>query len=192
MKRLALLLPLASLLLPLSAQALPGQDPDDVAAWIQAHPTLRPRLGERLTVRKSDTAAQRFIFQASMLPPGALGAPSDEGVIRKERIEIFDTINGVSRDRLEEALRAIYGIDIYQDYQQGQTVYDYPTDDMVQQARARNTPILEARQGELRLGDRFAYWIEVAQPREGTAITGHITVLLESDLDRLEAYLRNR
>jgi hypothetical protein len=54
------------------AGALPEQTADEVASWIQDHPTLQPAVKETLTVRKCDTAAQRFLFEASVLPPGKL------------------------------------------------------------------------------------------------------------------------
>ncbi|HAZ49228.1 MAG TPA: hypothetical protein DCZ55_33455, partial [Cyanobacteria bacterium UBA11371] len=84
------------LLFPFAAKALPGQTTDEVAAWIQANPTLSPQSGETLLVRKSDTAAQRFVFQASTLPPGRATPPLRTGIVRSERFEIFDLVNGVN------------------------------------------------------------------------------------------------
>ena len=49
-----------------SAIALPGQTPDQVLDWIKTNPALRPAIGERLLVRKSDTPSKRFQFQASV------------------------------------------------------------------------------------------------------------------------------
>ncbi|MBD2200596.1 MULTISPECIES: hypothetical protein [Calothrix] len=172
--------------------ALPGQQTEEVTTWIQAHPTLRPRSGERLFIQKSDTAAQRFTFLASVLPPGKVAFTKDRSVIRNERITMYDAVNGMTFDRLQEALRVIYGVDIYQDFKRGQVLYQYPNQSAINSARLAKTPIREALQGELRVGDRFAYWIEVAQPKAGKAFTGQMTVLLKSDLDKLEAELRNR
>ncbi|MBD2203002.1 hypothetical protein H6G33_03680 [Calothrix sp. FACHB-1219] len=172
--------------------ALPGQQTEEVTTWIQAHPTLRPRSGERLFIQKSDTAAQRFTFLASVLPPGKVAFTKDRSVIRNERITMYDAVNGMTFDRLQEALRVIYGVDIYQDFKRGQVLYQYPNQSAINSARLAKTPIREALQGELRIGDRFAYWIEVAQPKAGKAFTGQMTVLLKSDLDKLEAELRNR
>lgn len=172
--------------------ALPGQTADEVAAWIQANPTLRPGLGERLLVRKSDTPAQRFTFLASPIPPGLATPIGPIGLIRSEKISLFDLINGVSRDRLEESLRVIYGLDIYQDYAGARTVYQYPTPEMVAAGQRQNEPLLSLLQGELRLGNRYAYWVEVANTRGGRPQTGHISVLLPQHLDTLEAELRNR
>ena len=193
MKKIGLLLlPLAACLLPIPVKALPGQTTDVVASWIQSHPTLRPASGERLMVRKSSSPAQRFVFQASVLPPGRATPSADSSIISNERIEIFDTINGVTRDRLEESLRSIYGSDIYQDYARARVIYEYPSSLAINQARTQSTPLRESLQGQLRQGIRFAYWVETAQPREGMAITGRIVVFLTEDLDKMEIELRNR
>ncbi|BAZ05808.1 hypothetical protein [Calothrix sp. NIES-3974] len=186
------LISLTSLLLPTTANALPGQRTEEVTAWIQAHPTLRPKTGEKLFVTKSDTAAQRFSFQASVLPPGKITYSRDRSRIRSERIAMFDAINGINFNRLQESLRIIYGLDIYQDFQRAQVIYSYPNLSAINSARMARTPIREALQGELRVGDRYAYWMEIAQPREGKSHSGQMTVFLKSDLDKLEAELRNR
>jgi hypothetical protein len=179
-------------LFDLKANALPGQATEEVGTWIKAHPTLRPAPGERFLVQKSDTAAQRFTFQASVLPPGKVGFTKDRSKIRSERIAMYDAINGMTIERLQESLRVIYGLDIYQDFKSAQVIYDYPNQSAINAARFAKTPIREALTGELRVGDRYAYWIEVAQPREGKAFTGQMTILLKSDLDKLESELRNR
>jgi hypothetical protein len=180
------------ILLNSPVQALPGESTEEVTAWIQGHPTLRPRSGEKLFVSKSDTAAQRFTFQASVLPPGKVTFTKDRSTIRTERLSMYDGVNGVTVERLQESLRVIYGLDIYQDYNRAQAVYDYPNQSAINQARLAKTPIREALKGELRVGDRYAYWIEIAKPREGKALSGQITVFLKSDLDKLEAELRTR
>lgn len=174
------------------AQALPGQTTEEVGAWIQAHPTLRPASGEKLLVRKSDSAAQRFTFQASVLAPGKVIPAGDPSIIRSERLSIFDMINGVSQARLEESLRVIYGLDVYQDYERANLVYSYPGEATAYQARRRATPLMSALQGELRMGDRYAYWAEIARTRNGNAYAGHVVVFLKSDLNKLETELRNR
>ncbi|MCF4966793.1 hypothetical protein [Nostoc sp. CMAA1605] len=174
------------------ANALPGQSTEEVGTWMQAHPTLRPGSGEKLYVQKSDTAAQRFTFQASVLPPGKVEFTKDRSRIRYERLAMYDAVNGMSFQRLQESLRVIYGLDIYQDFKNAQTVYEYPNQSAINSARFAKTPIREALKGELRIGDRYAYWLEIAQPRNGKAFTGQMTVLLKSDLDKLEAELRNR
>ncbi|MFH7028263.1 MAG: hypothetical protein ACHBN1_23395 [Heteroscytonema crispum UTEX LB 1556] len=174
------------------ANALPGQSTEEVGTWIKAHPTLRPNRGEKFLIQKTDTAAQRFSFQASVLPPGKVGFTKDRSKIRNERIAMYDAINGMTLERLQESLRIIYGLDIYQDFDRAQVIYEYPNQSAINSARFAKTPIREALRGELRVGSRYAYWVEIAQPRNGKAFTGQMTVLLKTDLDKLEAELRNR
>ncbi|MEB3214892.1 MAG: hypothetical protein VKN72_01350 [Nostocales cyanobacterium 94392] len=174
------------------ATALPGQATEEVETWIKAHPTLSPRSGERFLVTKTDTAAQRFSFQAMVSAPGRVTFSKNRSQIRTERISMYDAINGMSLDRLKESLRIIYGLDIYQDYKGAQVIYEYPNQSAINAARFAKTPIREGLTGELRVGDRYAYWVEVAQAKNGKAYTGQMTVFLKSDLDKLEEELRNR
>jgi hypothetical protein len=174
------------------AQALPGQTVETVAAWIAAHPTLEPGIGDGLVVTKQNTAAQRFKFEASVLPPGQIAFPTNRRLIQSEQISFYDMINGVTPERLTESLRVIYGPAIYQDYQRANLIYAYPTPATIDLARRQNRPMLIARQGELLLGDRFAYWLEVTRTENGKPINGRITVFLPEDLDKLEIELRNR
>lgn len=173
-------------------QALPGQTPDEAVVWIQANPTLRPVRGEKLLVRKSDTPAQRFTFSASPQQVGRASSGATGGIIRTEETSFFDLQNGVTRDRLQETLRVIYGPAVYQDYAQAKTLYAYPTQKNLDQAVNRDMPLLAALQGEVREGDRYAYWLEVARQKNGFAYTGKIIVFLRDDLPKLEAELRNR
>jgi hypothetical protein len=172
--------------------ALPGQTTDEAAAWIQANPTLRPRTGEKFLVTKSDSAAQRFTFEASLLPPGRLKSSPNARIIRSEKLTLFDVQNGVTQNRLQESLRAIYGLEIFQDFDRAQPIYTYPSEATIQQAIAQGNPLLAALQGELRRGKLYAYWLEVAQTPEGLAYSGQVTVFLRADLDKIEAELRNR
>ncbi|MBE9211669.1 hypothetical protein IQ247_02875 [Plectonema cf. radiosum LEGE 06105] len=188
-----LILPLAFLISNNSAAtALPGQATEEVETWIKAHPTLSPRSGERFLVTKTDTAAQRFSFQAMVSAPGRVTFTKNRSQIRTERISMYDAINGMSLDKLKESLRIIYGLDIYQDYKGAQIIYEYPNQSAINAARFAKTPIREGTIGELRVGDRYAYWVEVAQGKNGKAYTGQMTVFLKSDLDKLEEELRNR
>jgi len=188
-----LILPLVFLISNNSAAtALPGQATEEVETWIKAHPTLSPRSGERFLVTKTDTAAQRFSFQAMVSAPGKVTFSKNRSQIRTERISMYDAINGMSLDRLKESLRIIYGLDIYQDYKGAQVIYEYPNQSAINAARFAKTPIREGLTGELRVGDRYGYWVEVAQAKNGKAYTGQMTVFLKSDLDKLEEELRNR
>ncbi|KAM3099469.1 hypothetical protein ACKFKG_03380 [Phormidesmis sp. 146-35] len=174
------------------ARALPGQTTDEVAAWIKANPTLRPGRGEKFLITKSASAAQRFTFEASLLPPGRIKSSPNARIIRSQRLTIFDMLNGVTQNRLQESLRAIYGLEVFQDYDRAQPIYSYPSETAIQQAVAQKNPLLAALQGELRKGSRYAYWLEIAQTPEGLAYSGRLTVFLRDDVDKLEAELRNR
>lgn len=173
-------------------QALPGQTLEEAAAWIQAHPTLKPGRGERLLVRKSDTPARRFTFQASQFQVGRASLAPEGNLIRTEELMLFDMVGGVSRTRLEESLRNIYGASTYQDYTQAQVTYAYPDRDSLARATNRDKPLIAALQGEIRQGDRYGYWLEIARRPDGFAYTGKVTVFLKEDLPKLETELRNR
>lgn len=173
--------------------ALPGQSTDEVASWMQGHPTLRPGKGEKLMVRKSDTASQGFSFHASLLPPGKIKAMTpNAGRVRSEVLTLFDVRNGVSHQRLQESLRAIYGVEIAQDFDRASVIYAYPSDAEILEAVQKNQPQIAALQGELRQGRQYAYWLEIAQTPEGLAYSGRLTVFLKDDLAKVEAELKNR
>ncbi|NEO80791.1 hypothetical protein [Moorena sp. SIO4G3] len=172
--------------------ALPGQRTDQVAAWINGHPTLRPGIGDGLVVRKSDTAGERFTFQATVLPPGSISYPKDRSTIRSERIAIHDQVNGVTLERLEESLRTVYGPQIYRDYNSAQFVYTYPSREILELSRRKNLPLWSAEQGKLLLGEKYGYWIEITQNDSGKAFIGQLTVFLKEDLGKLETELRAR
>ncbi|NES81322.1 MAG: hypothetical protein F6K10_07865 [Moorea sp. SIO2B7] len=174
------------------ANALPGQLTETVAAWIAANPTLRPAIGDGLLVRKTDTAARRFTFQASAIPAGRVSSPVNPRIIRTESFSFFDMINGVTTQKLAESLRVLYGLDIYQDYQQAKLVYAYPSKQTTDLARRQNLPLLEAQRGQLRLGERYGYWMEIIQTDSGKAFNGKMTIFLKEDLDKLETELRDR
>ena len=174
------------------ANALPGQSADTVVAWINANPTLRPGIGDGLIVRKFNTPAQRFTFQASVLPPGHITVPVDQSTIRSERFSFYDTVNGVTLERLKESLRVIYGPGIYQDFDRAQIVYSYPLPQTIDLSRRQNLTLLAAQQGELRLGERYAYWIDITKTKSGKAYNGQLTIFLPEDLNKLATELRNR
>lgn len=174
------------------ALAIPGQTVDEAAAWMQANQTLQPGIGETLLVRKSDTPARRFTFEALTTSPGLATLENTRGVIRTEQITLFDRINGVSKNRLENSLGGIYGVDILQDYQQAAVVYQYPTPALEDAAVNQDAPLLDFMQGEVRQGDRFGYWVETVQTRNGTAYSGQISVFLLDDLDKLVQELQTR
>jgi len=195
--------------LGMPANALPGQTVDEAISWIQAHPTLQPAQGETLLVRKSDTPAHRFTFAASTIAAGRVG--SNQAVaargnqIRVEQLSFFDRINGVSFDRLQQALYVIYGAEIYQDYQQASVVYQYPGLESLEgrenleestesepSPASSSTPTTDFIQGEIRRGDRYGYWLETAPTAHGTAYNGQISIFLIEDLEQLQLELQGR
>lgn len=175
-----------------AAQALPGQSVTEVTAWIQAHPTLDPASGETLLVRKTETPAQRFTFEASITAIGRLTAVDRRDIIRVESISLFDMVNGVSPSRLEESLEIIYGPNLYQDYLQANVIYRYPSPELLNQAENRNAPLRRFVQGEVRQGDQFAYWVETVQTPSGIPQNGQISVFLLEDLPKLTDELEQR
>ena len=92
---------------------------------------------------------------------------ANKNLIRAEKFSFYDRVNGVNRDRLEESLRVIYDVSLYQDYRNARIIYAYPTREMEEIARRKNLPLLAATKGELRLGDRYAYWLEMVEEMAG-------------------------
>lgn len=169
--------------------ALPGQTVDEAVTWIQRHPTLQPSDGERLRVRKSDTPAHRFMFEALLYSPGGTDS-DDRNLIRMEQLSFFDRTTGVSPSRLQHALQVIYGPDVYQDYQQASVVYQYP--DLVETEPESDAPLRELLQGEVRQGERYGYWLETVPTAEGIAYNGQISVFLVEDVEGVVSALQRR
>ena len=177
----------------LGANALPGDLKEDVATWIEANPSFRDSQVHNLMVTRFNTAAQKFTFEASLYSPTYINE-KNFGLVRSEKISFFDVTNGVTFERLQEALRTVYGVNIYQDYASAREVYSYPDIATVNRSKRENLPTLRAQTGKLYEGDRFAYWIEVIEtdPETGFANRGHITVLEKIDLPALENKLSSR
>lgn len=160
--------------------ALPGQPVQSVEDWIQGNSTLRPGPGERLVINRTDTPAQRFAFQASIFPVNGIDPEVDGRIIRTERFSLFDLINEIDANRMEESLRAIYGSDVYADYRRAMALYSYPS--------LNSTPLTNSNpllRGEVRQGDRYAYWLELASDQAGTVYSGRMTLFLKEDLPPL-------
>ncbi|MBW4443536.1 MAG: hypothetical protein KME10_20330 [Plectolyngbya sp. WJT66-NPBG17] len=175
------------------AHAIPGQTIDEAAVWMQSNSTVRPSANEKFLVRRVNTAAQQLTFNASVMSPGKLTRLAPGGrIIRSETLSLFDMRNGVTLARLRESVRSIYGLDIAQDFAQSAIVKTYPTEARIQEAVTKQNAQLAAQQGELRQGERFAYWLEVAQTENGKAYSGQLTVFLLDDLEKLRSELANR
>ena len=175
--------------LTLTAQpgwALPGQTVNLTETWIRNNPTLKPGPSERLTINRLVAPGQRFTFQASVFPVSGVVPSPDRRQIRSERFSLVDHANPIDSDRLDESLRAIYGQEIFNDYRQAEVLLRYP--ERGRQPAPTDNPNLFLR-GEVREGERFAYWQEITYDRAGTAYLGRMVVFLKADLPALQAQL---
>jgi hypothetical protein len=181
------------LLLASPAQAIPGQTIDEAAVWMRSNSAVRPSENEKFLVRRVNSSAQQYTFNASVSPPGQLTriAPGRR-IIRSETLSLFDMRNGVTLARLRESVRSIYGLEIARDFERAKIVKTYPTDSRIQEAVQKQNAQLAALQGELRQGEQFAYWLEIAQTDQGKAYSGQLTVFLLDDLEKLRSELTNR
>lgn len=166
--------------------ALPGQTVNLAESWIRNNPTLKPALNERLIINRLVAPGQRFNFQASVFPVGGVVPGPNRRQIRTERFSLVDHANPITVERLDESLRAIYGQEIFNDYRQAEVLLRYPP----RGARPAPTdnPNIVLR-GEVREGDRFAYWQEITYDRAGNAYLGRMAVFLKEDLPALQAQL---
>lgn len=179
------------------AWAIPGQTTSEVLAWMKSNSTLRPNPGEKLLIRRNSTAAMGFSFEASLLPPGRLSRLSrvslGNPIIRSETLTLFDMRNGVTLERLRESLRTIYGVDVAQDFERSQTLHTYPSAAKLQASNSQApTPQASVLQGELREGNRFGYWLEIAPTEKGYAYSGRLMVFLRDDVAKLKTELQNQ
>lgn len=166
--------------------ALPGQTVNLTETWIRNNPTLKPRLNERLAINRLVAPGQRFTFQASVFPISGVVPNQDPRQIRSERFSLSDHANPITVDRLDESLRAIYGQEIFNDYRQATVLLRYPARGT--RPASTDNPNLVLR-GEVREGERFAYWQEIAYDRAGTAYLGRMAVFVKDDLPALQAQL---
>ncbi len=176
------------------ASALPGQSVDEAEAWMQAHPTLRADPRERLSLRRNDTPSRRYTFHASIYGPGGATGDSllerrvsDQPVmVRAEKFTLVDLISGVSIDRLEDALRTLYGAEVYADYRRSQSILVYSP------GRAEDRGTHRASRAQISEGDLYAYIVEVIPDPDGAIYTGTVSVMLKEDLPTLRTALSNR
>lgn len=177
----------------LGAMALPGQLTADVESWIAANPSFRDSMVHRLSATRFNTAAQKLTFEASIYAPDSFEA-MNMNLVRSERVHFFDVTNGVSFQRLSEALRTIYGVNVYQDFSSAKLVDEYPDLNTVNRSTRQGLDILASQEGKLLEGDRFAYWLEIVKtsPDSNFANQGQITILLKEDLPNLQSRLGGR
>ncbi|MGC1305879.1 MAG: hypothetical protein WA885_01530 [Phormidesmis sp.] len=177
-----------------SAIALPGQTVEEAEAWMQAHPTLRATSRERLSLRRNDTPVRRYTFHGSTIGPGGgsgvsmlLRRNSAEPVmVRSEKFTLVDLTSGVSVTRLEDALRTLYGAEVYADYRRSQSVLVYSP------GRIEDRDTRRASRAQLFEGNLYAYLIEVFPDPDGSISTGAVTVMLKADVPALTTALRNQ
>lgn len=177
-----------------TAHALPGQSVDEAEAWMQAHPTLRADPAERLSIRRNDTPSRRYTFHGSIFGPGGSSGDSlllrrRSGVpliVRSEKFTLVDIISGVSINRLEDALRTIYGAEVFADYRRAQSVLVYSP------GRAEDRGTRRVARAQLFEGEIYAYIIEVIPNPDGTIHTGTVSVMVKEDIPALRVALQNR
>jgi hypothetical protein len=176
-----------------TASALPGQSVAEAEAWMQAHPTLRADPRENLAIRRNDTPSRRYTFHGSVYGPGgghqSLLARRNSGqptMVRSEKFTLVDLISGVSVERLENALRTLYGAEVFADYRRSQTVLVYSP------GRPEDRGTQRASRAQVSEGELYAYIVEVIPNPDGTVNTGTVSVMLREDLPALQAALRDR
>ena len=178
-----------------SASAIPGQPVDEAKAWMQAHPTLRALPNERLSLRRNDTPSRRYTFHGSLFGPAGGGGQtllergansSGPMLVRSEKFTLVDLITGVNVAKLEDALRMLYGAQIYADYRRAEAVLVYSP------GRAEDRGTARASRAQLMEGELFAYIVEVIPDVDGTIHTGTLTVMMKEDISPLREALRNR
>ncbi|MGB7088129.1 MAG: hypothetical protein WBD47_21410 [Phormidesmis sp.] len=178
-----------------SADALPGQSVQEAEAWMQAHPTLRATPQERLSIRRNDTPARRYTFHGSIWGPGSGTGQSlllreevdGPTMIRSEKFTLVDITRGVSVARLEDALRTLYGAEVYADYRRSHSLLVYSPG----RSGDSDPTSHRASRSQLTEGELFAYLIEVIPNPDGTIHTGAVTVMLKEDVPALMAAIRN-
>ena len=176
-----------------TAIAIPGQPVDEAKAWMQAHPTLRALPNERLSLRRNDTPARRYTFHGSTFGPGGSGQTllerglnSGPLIVRSEKFTLVDLISGVSVSKLEDALRMLYGAQVFADYRRAESVLVYSP------GRPEDRETARAPRAQLSEGELYAYIVEVIPDVDGTIHTGTLTVMLKEDIPVLKAALEER
>ena len=170
---------------------LPGHSVNEVKTWMQGHPTLRADSREGLRVHRADIPSRRFTFQASVFPIGGFQRSDTNSVwsdsrrqrnfniVRREEFTLVDYDEPVTVTRLEDSLRALYGPDTYADYRRAPAIYSYVVE-------------TGTIQGEVRLGNTYAYWVEITPDANGFVTTGRLNVLLPEDVDQLQRQLERQ
>ncbi len=175
--------------LPSAAWGIPGQSPDQAAAWVRNNPVLRPRPGETLNIHRVEPDGSRFTFLASVAPPGRIINPLDRETIRSERMTFFRP-QGLTAEDLFQAIREIYGPEIAADLDRAVEVIRYPAPEAL--ANNPGYSLALATQGVVLRGDQFVYWLELTQNPDGRVQQGQVWVFQEEWLPKVEGELAER
>ncbi|MCJ2541419.1 hypothetical protein JX360_00620 [Synechococcus bigranulatus str. 'Rupite'] len=171
------------------AWGIPGQSPDQAAAWVRDNPVLRPRPGETLNINRVDPDGSRFTFLASVAPPGRIINPLDRETIRSERMTFFRP-QGLTPEDLFQAIRDIYGPEIAADLDQAVEVIRYPAPEAL--AGNQTYSLSRAIQGVVLQGNQLAYWLELTQNPDGRVQQGQVWVFQPEWLTKVEGELAER
>lgn len=171
------------------AWGIPGQSPDQTAAWVRDNPVLRPRPGETLNINRVDPDGSRFTFLASVAPPGRIVNPLDRETIRSERMTFFRP-QGLTPEDLFQAIRDVYGPEIAADLDQAVEVIRYPAPEAL--AGNQTFTLSLAIQGVVLRGNQLVYWLELTQNPDGRVQQGQVWVFEEEWLSKVEGELAER
>lgn len=171
------------------AWGIPGQSPDQAAAWVRDNPVLRPRPGETLNINRVEPDGSRFTFLASVAPPGRIVNPLDRETIRSERMTFFRP-QGLTPEDLFQAIRDVYGPEIAADLDQAVEVIRYPTPEAL--AGNQTYSLSRAIQGVVLQGNQLAYWLELTQNPDGRVQQGQVWVFQPEWLTKVEGELAER
>jgi len=171
------------------AWGIPGQSPDQAAAWVRENPVLRPRPGETLNINRVEPDGSRFTFLASVAPPGRIINPLDRETIRSERMTFFRP-QGLTAEDLFQAIREVYGPEIATDLDQAVEVIRYPAPEAL--ASNQTYSLALAIQGVVLRGNQFVYWLELTQNPDGQVQQGQVWVFQEEWLSKVEGELAER
>ncbi|MEN9222712.1 MAG: hypothetical protein Q6M04_09775 [Thermostichus sp. BF3_bins_97] len=171
------------------AWGIPGQSPDQAAAWVRENPVLRPRPGETLNINRVEPDGSRFTFLASVAPPGRIINPLDRETIRSERMTFFRP-QGLTPEDLFQAIREVYGPEIAADLDQAVEVIRYPAPEAL--AANQTFSLSLAIQGVVLRGNQLVYWLELTQNPDGSVQQGQVWVFQEEWLPKVEGELGER
>ncbi len=171
------------------AWGIPGQSPNQAAAWVRENRVLRPRPGETLNINRVEPDGSRFTFLASVAPPGRIVNPLDREKIRSERMTFFRP-QGLTAEDLFQAIREVYGPEIAADLDQAVEVIRYPAPEVL--AGNPTYTLSRAIQGVVLEGKQLVYWLELTQNPDGRVQQGQVWVFQPEWLTKVKEELAER